>query len=57
MRHGNERWVDGCDSIEEAVKRGCRKLAKKPDALIWISDAENQVVMDKAELARRCAAG
>jgi hypothetical protein len=52
---GAERFVEGCDTFEEAVARACRKLKKHPDLTIWITDAANHTLLDGDELRRRCA--
>ena len=53
-RRGDERFVEGCDTLQEAVARACRKLGKNPALRIWITDAANQMVLDEAEIRSRC---
>jgi hypothetical protein len=53
-RRGTERFVDICDTFEEAVGRACRKLAKHPDLIVWITDAANRIVLEEGDLRKRC---
>jgi hypothetical protein len=53
-RRGAERYVEGCDTFEEALSRACRKLAKHPDMRIWITDAGNRTLLEADELRKRC---
>jgi len=54
VRRGAERFVEGCDTFEEAVAHACRELAKHRDLTIWITDATNHTVLDVDQLRRRC---
>jgi len=53
-RRGTERFVDGCDSLEEAVTRACRKLQKDPSLRVWITDSTNRLLLAEEEIRLRC---
>ena len=43
---GRLRCVVSYDTLEQALKRACKKLAKASVSALWISDAAKQPLLD-----------
>ncbi len=56
-RQGEARCVTSYDTLEAALESACRKLAKRPDMELWISDAGRQVLLDGTAIRARLAQG
>jgi len=56
-RQGNQRCVTSYDTLEAALESASRKLAKRPEMELWISDAGKHVLLDGAAIRERLARG
>ena len=56
-RQGDQRCVTSYDTLEAALESASRKLAKRPEMELWISDAGKRVLLDGAAIRARLAPG
>jgi len=56
-REGNQRCVTSYDTIEGTLESARRKLAKRPEMELWISDASKRVLLDGSSIRARLAEG
>jgi hypothetical protein len=56
-RQGEARCVTSYDTLEAALESAGRKLAKRPDMELWISDAGKQVLLDGTAIRNRLGQG
>lgn len=48
-----QRCVHSFDTLEAALESARRKLSKRPELAVWISDAERHVLLDNAAIRQR----
>lgn len=56
-RQGAQRCVTSYDTLEAALESARRKLAKRPEMELWITDAGKRVLLDGAAIRARLAPG
>lgn len=56
-RQGAQRCVTSYDTLEAALDSARRKLAKRPEMELWITDAGRRVLLDGAAIRARLAQG